>query len=71
MDERTTALVRRQHRRYTQNEVAAMLGVPYPTFKYHVRSQLVPAPQRGVGKRKYYSEHDVERLRELYQREEN
>ena len=67
MDTRPTATVRRNRlNQYTREEVAKMLGVSYRTLTYQIVSGIIPAPQKGKGKRKYYSPADVEKVRTLY-----
>ncbi len=49
---------------YVISVAARMIGVHAQTLRYYERAGLI-APSRSEGNRRYYSEHDLERLRRI------
>lgn len=66
MDTRRAATLRREQGHFTASETATRLGVNRFTFHYWQQRGLVPKPLiTFTGRRRYYSEKDVDTIREI------
>jgi DNA-binding transcriptional MerR regulator len=66
MDNRDSAILRRQQGHLNATEMATQLGVNRHTFQYWITRGFVPMPTiTFTGRRRYYTSCDIDVIREI------